>query len=353
MIDASDIPELVGATVFDSSGDKIGKVGQVYLDDRSGAPQWVTVSTGLFGTKETFVPVEQARYADGALSVPVSKATVKDAPSIDEDGHLSPEQEQALYSHYGLPRDNADTQAAPPPAQAGAADSGPTDPETSDSSRSEDRADSADSADSFATDRADSSVADSSSDTDSADSTDSAEMAGVETMAMGAPPEATRSESTDPAGRDDTNTSLGARTESGPDSDSDDADGVTLSAERLHADTERVPTSRARLRKYVVTRMESIEVPVSREEVRVEREPISEEEAASMPTGEIGESDLEMILYEERVVVTKQTVPVERIRVATDTVTDTRTVSEEVQAEQAEFDRGDRGGQDRLPPADS
>ena len=350
MIDASDIPELVGATVFDSSGDKIGKVGQVYLDDRSGAPQWVTVSTGLFGTRETFVPVQQARYADGALSVPVSKATVKDAPSIDEDGHLSPEQEQELYSHYGLPRDNADTQTAPPPDAA--ADSGTTDPDSLDSSRSDD------SADSSAPDSTDST-----DNTDSTDSTDSTEVAGVETMAMGAPPEATRGEGTDPAGRDEANTSLGARAESGPDSVSDsdpadgdgdgDGDGVTLSAQQLHADTERVPTSRARLRKYVVTRMETVEVPVSREEVRLEREPISEEEAASMPAGEIGESDLEMILYEERVVVTKQTVPVERIRVATDTVTDTRTVSEEVQAEQVEFDHGDRGGQDRLPRADS
>ncbi|MEJ7704363.1 MAG: PRC-barrel domain-containing protein [Geodermatophilaceae bacterium] len=59
---------------------KIGKVSQVYLDDTSGQPKWVTVNTGLFGTKESFVPLEQASFSGGALSVPVTKDQVKDAP---------------------------------------------------------------------------------------------------------------------------------------------------------------------------------------------------------------------------------------------------------------------------------
>ncbi|MDQ3715282.1 MAG: PRC-barrel domain-containing protein, partial [Actinomycetota bacterium] len=60
MLDQQNADELTGATVQDSSGDKIGKVSQVYLDDTSGQPKWVTVNTGLFGTKESFVPLEQA-----------------------------------------------------------------------------------------------------------------------------------------------------------------------------------------------------------------------------------------------------------------------------------------------------
>ena len=49
--------DLVGRTVVDSAGDKIGKVGQVYINDQSGQPEWLTVSTGMFGNKESFVPL--------------------------------------------------------------------------------------------------------------------------------------------------------------------------------------------------------------------------------------------------------------------------------------------------------
>ena len=54
--------ELTGRTVVGINGDKIGKVGQVYLNNQSGQPEWVTVSTGLFGTKEGFVPLRGADF---------------------------------------------------------------------------------------------------------------------------------------------------------------------------------------------------------------------------------------------------------------------------------------------------
>ena len=60
MIDRHDVTTLSGATVRTSQGDKIGKVAQVYLDDQTGQPEWVTVRTGLFGTKESFVPLAAA-----------------------------------------------------------------------------------------------------------------------------------------------------------------------------------------------------------------------------------------------------------------------------------------------------
>ena len=102
MIDQGSVPSLMGSTVRDETGDKIGKVGQVYLDDTTGQPEWVTVRTGLFGTRESFVPLAAARVEGDELVVDVSKDRVKDAPQIDEDGHLSEQQEAELYSYYGV-----------------------------------------------------------------------------------------------------------------------------------------------------------------------------------------------------------------------------------------------------------
>jgi hypothetical protein len=102
MIDQGSVPSLMGSTVRDSAGDKIGKVGQVYLDDTTGQPEWVTVRTGLFGTRESFVPLVAARVEGDELVVDVTKDRVTDAPKIDEDGHLSEEQEAELYAYYGV-----------------------------------------------------------------------------------------------------------------------------------------------------------------------------------------------------------------------------------------------------------
>jgi sporulation protein YlmC with PRC-barrel domain len=102
MIDQASVPSLMGSTVRDSAGERIGKVGQVYLDDTTGQPEWVTVRTGLFGTKESFVPLAAARVEGDELVVDIPKSKVHDAPRIDEDGHLSEEQETELYTYYGV-----------------------------------------------------------------------------------------------------------------------------------------------------------------------------------------------------------------------------------------------------------
>src|ERR671920_551346 len=102
MIGTEAISRVIGKDVYDQSGDKIGSASEVYLDDESGQPEWVTVRTGLFGTKESFVPLRDADLTDDGVRVPVSKAQVKDAPKIDTDGHLSPQEEQELYRYYGL-----------------------------------------------------------------------------------------------------------------------------------------------------------------------------------------------------------------------------------------------------------
>ena len=72
---------LIGLTATDADGDKIGKVGQVYLDEGTGKPEWVTVSTGMFGTRESFAPLYSASVRDDQLVLAVPRQLVKDAPN--------------------------------------------------------------------------------------------------------------------------------------------------------------------------------------------------------------------------------------------------------------------------------
>jgi uncharacterized protein (TIGR02271 family) len=146
-----------------------------------------------------------------------------------------------------------------------------------------------------------------------------------------------RSDSGLPAGTDDT---VG-RDSSGPTTD----DAMTRSEEELRVGTQTRERGRARLRKYVTTEEQQVTVPVRREEVRVEREPITDanlDDATSGP--EISEEEHEVTLHEEEAVVEKRVVPRERVRLDKDTVTDERQVSEEVRKEQIEVD----GDQDQL-----
>ena len=114
---------------------------------------------------------------------------------------------------------------------------------------------------------------------------------------------------------------------------------MTRSEERMRVGTERVETGRARLRKYVVTENVTQTVPVSHEEVRIEREPITDANVDAATDGPaISEEEHEVVLHAERPVVAKETVPVERVRVDTETVTDQETVSGEVRKEQIDLD---------------
>ena len=86
--------------VRSSTGERIGEIKQVYLDNESGEPNWVTVKTGLFGMQESFVPLAQAEASGSDVSVPYDKETVKNAPRLDAGGTLTPEEEKRLYSYY-------------------------------------------------------------------------------------------------------------------------------------------------------------------------------------------------------------------------------------------------------------
>jgi uncharacterized protein (TIGR02271 family) len=130
---------------------------------------------------------------------------------------------------------------------------------------------------------------------------------------------------------------------SGPTTDN----AMTRSEEQLRVGTERVEAGRARLRKYIVTETETRTVPVSHEEIRVEREPITD---ANMPNAMAGpaisEEEHEVVLTAEKPVVAKEAVPVERVRLDTETVTDQVQVSEEIRKEQI-----DVSGADDVYPA--
>jgi len=92
-----------GGNVVTENGDKIGSIGQIYLDDYTSEPEWVTVKTGMFGSGESFVPLSEVTVQGADIVVPYSKDTVKDAPRIeDADQHLDESEEAELYRYYSL-----------------------------------------------------------------------------------------------------------------------------------------------------------------------------------------------------------------------------------------------------------
>lgn len=89
-------------SLYDTEGDKIGTIDEVYYDDASGRPQWLMVKTGLFGGRRSFVPAADVSSADDKLMVPYTEDRVKDAPGLDKDADLTDELERALYAYYNL-----------------------------------------------------------------------------------------------------------------------------------------------------------------------------------------------------------------------------------------------------------
>jgi uncharacterized protein (TIGR02271 family) len=236
MPEVTETYEWRGRTVVSSDGDKIGKLEEIYLDTETGGPEWATVTTGLFGTQQTFVPLAEATPRGEEVVVPYDKDQVKQAPAVDPDGQLSHDEEARLYDHY---------------------------------------------------DRG------------------------------------------GPVGRD----------VSGPTTD----DAMTRSEEELRVGKTQREKGRARLRKYVVTEEVQQTVPVQREEVRIEREPITDANVGQATDGpEISEEEHEVVLHDEEPVVEKRTVPRERVRMDKDTRTEEAQVSEEIRKEQIEAE-GDTG----------
>ncbi|QUH00013.1 PRC-barrel domain-containing protein [Saccharopolyspora erythraea] len=114
-MDVERAQDLIGTAVYDRSGVKIGRVGNVYVHDSTHQPEWVTVRCGFLGSRETFVPLNGASTEEDRIDVSVSKDMVKFAPRVAaEHGHLSDEEGRDLYSHYGISElPGAETTGAP------------------------------------------------------------------------------------------------------------------------------------------------------------------------------------------------------------------------------------------------
>src|SRR4051794_7415687 len=257
-MNTNEISSWRGETVVDSSGDKVGKVEEIYLDEETGQPEWLAVKTGMFGSRLSFVPIEGVTMASGGLTARWEKSQIKDAPNAEADGQLSQPEEARLYEHYGL-------------------------------HYSESRSDS------------------------------------------GLPNEMGRGTSTEgEMGRD-----VG-HDRSGPSTDS----AMTRSEEELRLGKSKEQVGRVRLKKWIETEHVSQTVPVTREEARVEREPITDGNIdAAMSGPELSEEEHEMTLNEEKVSVDKEVVPKERVRLDKDVVTEQRDVNADLRKEQIDVDR--------------
>ncbi|MBE2314600.1 PRC and DUF2382 domain-containing protein [Solirubrobacter sp. CPCC 204708] len=246
----SDVLSWRGQTLIDAHDEKIGKIEEIYLDADTNEPEWALVTTGMFGNKQSFVPIQGATDgADGnGIRVPFEKATVKDAPKIEPDGALSPQEEDALYRHYGRDEAGSSRQGQP-----------------------------------------------------------------LATGERGGPGQDT----------------------SGPNTD----DAMTRSEEELRVGTTEREAGRVRLKKYIVEDQVTETVPVRREEVRVEREPITDANRGDALDGpDLSEEEHEVVLHAEEAVVDKKTVPKERVRLDKDVTTTEETVTDTVRSERVDVD---------------
>ncbi|MGW7457881.1 PRC-barrel domain-containing protein [Streptomyces sp. NPDC054797] len=116
MITQVQIATVLDHSVHDADGNKIGDAKHVFLDAVTGRPEWVSVKTGLFGARESFVPLREATVVEDHLEVPYAKDTVKEAPNADVDagGALSADEEHRLYEHYGIKWEDGGKQGGQP-----------------------------------------------------------------------------------------------------------------------------------------------------------------------------------------------------------------------------------------------
>lgn len=293
MNDRFELDDLTNANIYDQDNKKVGSIGQVYLDDQTDEAKFATVKTGLFGTNETFVPLNAATRTEDGLTVPFTKDFIKDAPNIDADGHLDPAEERRIFEYYSLNYDD-------------------------DGRVGDDR---------VAGDRRDR--------TDVGDRT-AAGTAGV----------AGTADRRDADRRDVDGRTAGRRDDDRVAGRGAEGEQVVAHEERLKVGTEQREAGKARLRKRVVSEKQQVEVPVQREELVVERESI-DPNSAEARTGSIDSradgAEETITLREERPVVDKETVATEKVNVGKRTVTDSETVSGEVRKEQIDVDTDGRG----------
>src|SRR5215210_551751 len=92
-----------GYEVYDRNGEKIGKVDDLFVDERDN-PEYIGVKTGFFGLRSTLIPWQMVRADEGQgrIEVQESKEKVKDAPNFNDDEEITPEYEREVHSYFGL-----------------------------------------------------------------------------------------------------------------------------------------------------------------------------------------------------------------------------------------------------------
>jgi len=310
MLTEQNAREVIGTTAYSADGDKIGKVGQLFLDDQTGRPEFVTVNTGLFGTNETFIPVSDATFNGDRLTLPFGKDQVKDAPNVDaEGGHLDESEERRLYEYYGMSygKSSSDTGYAGTNTGTNSGTNTGTNVGT---------------------------------ETGTYSGTGTGTETGYDSGTSGTSGTAGFAGDTGHTGDAGRTGDAGTRgTEgydtSGPTTD----DAMTRSEENVRVGTAEREAGRVRLRKYVTTEEETHTVPVRKEKAVLEREPVTDANVGAATNGpDLSDEEHEVVLNEEQVVVDKEVTPVERVRLGTETVTDEQTVTEEVRKEHIEAD---------------
>src|SRR5215207_9986273 len=90
-----------GKAVLDRDGEKVGTLGDLYLDRETDRPAYAGVKTGLFKRNESVVPLEGARETDAGVQIPYAAEEIREAPNLDPDVALSEEEEERIHGHYG------------------------------------------------------------------------------------------------------------------------------------------------------------------------------------------------------------------------------------------------------------
>lgn len=264
--------------VHDRVGDRLGHVDALFLDEDD-RPEYIGVKMGLLGTRSTLIPWAKVTRADeegGYLEVAVDKETAADGPSFEDDQEITPELERQVRGHYGHGQ-AAEDRGAYGDYSTGAEQSvtaaGPGD----------------------------------------------LGAATVDTATGGLRDRRDEGEASSPA-------------ESDPAVEGEIR--VQRSEEELVAGTREREAGAMKIRKRVRTERERLEVPVRREEVRVERVPVSE----GTPGAEIGEEEIVVPVTETEVAVSKRAVVKEEIRIRKDVVEETEVVEEDVRREEIEIE---------------
>ncbi len=273
-----------GYQVYDQSGSKIGKVDDLFVDE-SDNPEYVGVKMGFLGTSSTIIPWGAVSSTDdegGTITVATDKDTAKNGPTFDDDREITPEFEQQVHSYYGL-------QSSSGTEQGGSYGSYYSD----------------------------------------------------ETDAGTVGPGMSMGDTESGEFREHALTDEGVNQSRGDDLEDEDELRVQRTEEELRAGTREREAGSVSVRKRVRTDRETVEVPTRREEVTVDRVPVSEGAATE---AQIGEDEISVPLTEEEVVVEKRPVAKEEVRIRKDVVEDTQVVEEDVRREEVDVDdRSTRG----------